>query len=115
MDSEEFVDLIRLYVADVAVKNVIKRLERPPGRSKPKKTMDRSNWYASLDANDKEFVDSLIVEAVEEAVFGFFVVLDGDKVIDNDGGRFELTYISDRRVLLNDVEKICLHDIFNAK
>ncbi|BBE72758.1 hypothetical protein [Oharaeibacter diazotrophicus] len=48
-------------------------------------------------------------------MFGFFVVLDGDKVIDNDGGRFELTYISDRRVLLNDVEKICLHDIFNAK
>lgn len=107
-------DLIRLYVADVAVKNVMERLERPTWRSKAKKQMDRSNRSKSLDASDRKFADSLVVEAVEEAVFGFFVVLDGDRVVDSDAGRLELTPISDRRVLLNDTDTIRLHDISNA-
>jgi len=114
MDSESFIDLVKIHVADAAVLNVVARLRNPPGRGVSTEIRNRSSWYKSLDDKSRECVDSLIIESVCEALFGLFVVLDGDKVIDESGGHFELAHISGKRVILIDPENNSLHDIFRA-
>jgi hypothetical protein len=51
---------------------------------------------------------------VDETLFGLLVVLDGARTIVDDGGRFELTYVTDQRVVLNDPQAIGLHELLNA-
>lgn len=112
MNTEMFVEAIRRHVRDAAIHDTINKLRSPPGRrvSIDKKT--RSAWYGGLSEQDAAFVEGIVSDAVNEAVFGLFAVLDGSRVIDD--GRFELTHIGEQRVLLNDPEKIGLNEIFNA-
>jgi hypothetical protein len=56
-----------------------------------------------------------ISAAVPETVFGLLAVLDGARTVDDGAGRFELSYLAPgERVLLNDSQAICLHDLLNA-
>jgi len=114
MDSESFIDLIRIHVADATVLNVVERLRNPVGRKVSVEIRDRSNWYKSLDDKSRKHVDSLIAESVCDALFGLFVVLDGGRVIDESGGHFELSHTSSRRVILTDSDTNPLADIFRA-
>ncbi|MDQ3816057.1 MAG: hypothetical protein M3362_00005 [Acidobacteriota bacterium] len=57
-------------------------------------------------------------DAVHASVFGFFCVLDGVRTIEGLGekGSLELYYVSGAtRVLLNNVGKEDLHDIYNGE
>lgn len=114
MNSEEFVDAIRHHVEDAAVQDTIAALRQPPGRRVSPTERARSNWYNSLSPDQVEYVNSSIASAVHEALFGLLAVLDGARTIHDGGGRFELTHIGDRRVVLNEPNAIGLHDLLNA-
>ncbi|GLS77418.1 hypothetical protein [Oharaeibacter diazotrophicus] len=114
MDSESFVDLVKIHVADAAVLDVVERLRNPTGRKVSVEIRNRSNWYKSLDDESRDHVDSLIAESACEALFGLFVVLDGDRLIDESGGYFELAHVSGRRVILCNSDTSPLHDMFRA-
>jgi hypothetical protein len=114
MNSEDFVEALRRHVGDAAIEATIANLKKPPGRGVSPRERARSDWYNRLPAVDVEHVNGLIAEAVQHTLFGVLVVLDGARTVDDKGGRFELTYIADRRVLLNNPEEIGLHDLLNA-
>lgn len=114
MNGESFVEAIKRYVRDVAVEGEITNLRNPPGRGVSPEERARSNWYNALPAKEADHVNSVIASAVHHALFRLFVVLDGDTLIDEERGVFELTYVTDRRVLLNNPETISLHDLLNA-
>ncbi|NJS36661.1 MAG: hypothetical protein HC765_09975 [Brachymonas sp.] len=114
MNSENFIDLVKIHVKNVAIKNTIEVLKQPPGRRVPPNERTRSNWYNALAADEVEHVNSVVSTAVHEALFGLLAVLDGARTIDDVGGRFELTYVSDKRVLLNDPIEIGLIELLNA-
>jgi hypothetical protein len=116
MDSSEFIQSIKLCVRDAAVEDTIVNLKRPPGRRVMPQERERSDWSNQLSAADKGHVNSVIISAVHEALFGLFAVLDGARAIEDGAakGRFELSYVGKHRIVLNDPKSIGLHDLFNA-
>lgn len=115
MNSQDFVEGLRRHVSEAAVEDVIANLKRPPARRVAVQERARSDWYNSLSAEDSTQVNDVIRSAVHEAVFGLLAVLDGARTIDTKGGCFELTYVGDGRILLNDPRAVGLHDLLNAR
>jgi hypothetical protein len=113
MDTELFVSAIRRHVRDAAVEDLINKLKRPPGRRVPPAKKAKTDWFNALSDSDAAHVKQVVEDAVDEAIFGMFAVLDGSRTICD--GRFDLTYAGEKRVLLNDPDKIGLNEVFNAK
>lgn len=116
MDSYEFVTAIRRVVRDDTIENLVDYLEDPPGRNVPEATKNKSDWFKKLSAKDRFFVESVIQEAVSDAIFGMLAVLDGVRAIEGPGkkGNLKLIYEGDQEVLINDPKGEDLHDIFNS-
>jgi hypothetical protein len=114
MNSEDFVDALKRHVRDAAIEDAIANLKNPPGRRVPPQVRARSDWYNGLSVEDAEHVKDVIATAVHGALFGLLAVLDGARTIDDERGRFELTYVADQRVVLNDPQAVELHDLLNA-
>jgi histone H3/H4 len=112
MDTELFVTAIRRYVRDAAVEDVISKLKKPPGRRVLIERKATSDWFNALSEADASYVKQVVEDAVDEAIFGLFAVLDGSRTICE--GRFELIYVGEKQVLLNDPDKIGLNEVFNA-
>ncbi|MCA1386244.1 MULTISPECIES: hypothetical protein [Bradyrhizobium] len=114
MNSQEFVEAIKRYVKDAAIEDTIAGLKNPPGRSVPLRERACSDWYNGLRPEDADNVNRVIATSVHQALFGLLAVLDGVRTIDDEAGRFELTYVGAKRILLNDQQAIGLHDLLNA-
>lgn len=114
MNSEEFVNALKRYVRDAAIEGTIANLKQPPGRRVSSKERTRSDWYNALPAEGAMQVNSIIATAVHETLFGLLAVIDGARTIDDARGRFELSYLADQRIILNDPQAIGLHDLLNA-
>lgn len=112
MNSHDFVEALKRYVRDAAVEDTIAKLKSPPGRRVSPQERTRSDWYNGLSDEEAAHVNSVIATSGHEALFGLLAVLDGARTIDDGGGRFELAYIADRRVPLNDTQAIGLHDLW---
>lgn len=118
MNSAEFVEAVKRYVRDVAVQDVITGYLEPPGRSPSRNLVELSNWYNSLDENERGMVNRIIKESVDAGLFGFFCVLDGVRAVEEpeDRGDLRLTYINnEREILLNNSNEEYLHDLFNEE
>ena len=114
MNGPDFVEALKRHVRDSAMEDTIANLKSPPGRRVPPQERKRSDWYNGLSDEEAAHVNSVIATSVHEALFGLLAVLDGARTIDDEGGRFELTYVADKRVPLNDPQAIGLHDLLNA-
>ena len=112
MDTEEFVAAIKRHVRDAAVADTLTNLKNPPGRRISPAERARSDWFNGLSAIDAAFVERIVASSADEAIFGLFAVLDGSRVIED--GRFELAHVNEKRVVLNDPDKIGLNEVFNA-
>jgi hypothetical protein len=113
MNSRDFVEALKRHVGDAAIEGTI-AIKHVPGRGARPKERARSDWYNGLSATEADHVNDAIATAVHATLFGLLVVLDGDRLIDDKRGQFELAYVTDQRVLLNDPEEIGLHDLLNA-
>ena len=116
MNSEEFILIIRKVVRDQTIEDLIDNLKCPPGRKISVEEQTRSEWFNELPDEDRSNVEGLISDAVDEALFGFLSVLDGIRAIEHgdERGRLVLAYKNQDHELLNDPNKIGLHDLYNA-
>ncbi len=114
MNSEDFVAALKRHVRDAAIEDTIANLKQPPGRRVPPKEQIRSDWYNTLSSEDAAQVNSIIATAVHEALFGLLAIIDGVRTIGDANGRFELAYLADQRIVLNDSQAIGLHDLLNV-
>jgi hypothetical protein len=114
MDSQQFIEVIRLVVRDGAAEAVMSVLQAPPGRRPPKDMMERSKWYNSLDDGQKRILSSIVLDAANHAVFGFLCEIDGVRSIENPGekGRLELRHVKPASVLLNPPSGPMLHELW---
>ncbi|MBL4979887.1 hypothetical protein [Pseudomonas fluorescens] len=113
MNTNDFIEAIKIVVRDAAIEDSISLLESPPGRTPDKTTLDLSAFY-NRQANDgKEMIDKIIESAVDEAIFGLLCVLDGVRAIENedDKGTLDLYFTKSTSVHLNKDRD--LHDIYN--
>lgn len=118
MNSNEFVDAIKIVVRDAAVSGTLALLENPPGRRPKQDLIALSRWFCSLSEEDKNMLSNVLRLNANAAVFGFLAVLDGERIIEDSQkkGEFELIYIeNERKVRLNAPDQEMLHDIFNAE
>lgn len=119
MTPEEFVSAIRLVVAASAKRITIQNIEKPPGREPSANALALREWYRALHVPQQENVKSVIHEAVEEAVFEFFCVLDGVQVIENIGPKSDFRLMQHAPygtvTCLNPPNGEMLHDLFNAR
>jgi hypothetical protein len=117
MNNDQFITIIKKVVRDSAIQDTIANLEDPPGRGVPKTEKVRSDWFNSLTCDDRNKVESIIKDSVDEALFGLFSVIDGARSIE-DGeskGRLILTYKNQYENILNDPAAIGLHDLYNSR
>ena len=114
MNSDEFVEALNRHVRDAAIEDTIANLKNPPGRRVPPQERVRSEWYNALSAEEAKHVNDVIATGVHQAIFGLLAVLDRVRTIDREGGRFELIYVADERVVLNDPQAIGLLELLNA-
>jgi hypothetical protein len=114
VNSEQFVDRIRIVVRDGAVSEALGVLNSPPGRRPSEELQERSIWYNSLDNDQKRIVSSVVLDAVNRAIFGFLCVIDGVRAIENDEekGTLELRYVKSDSVLLNPPDGEMLHELW---
>ena len=116
MNSEQFIAIIEKVVRENAIENTIENVEDPPGRGVSKAEQARSDWFNGLNDGDRSRVESIVKDAVDEALFGFLAVIDGARAIEDgeDKGRLILIHKNAGEHILNDPEKIGLHDLYNA-
>jgi hypothetical protein len=82
MTREEAANLFLRFVIERARTGVIEGLledlnEGPPGREPSPDDIVRHRWFLSLSAENQERVSDVIREAVDSAIFGMLVILDG--------------------------------------
>jgi hypothetical protein len=114
MNSEGLVDALKRHVEDAAVQDTIAKLKKPPGRQVSPRERAQSEWYKGLSNAETEHLHGVVVAAVHEAIFGLLAVLDGARKLDDSGGRLELVYVAEQRIVLNDPETMALHEILNT-
>lgn len=114
MDTQQFVDLLRIVVRDGAASEELSVLQSPPGRQPSADLQERSRWYDSLQDDQKKILSSIILDVADRTVFGFLCVLDGVRAIEDgpDKGHLELRYVKDNSTLLNPPEGEMLHDLW---
>ena len=116
MNSEQFILIIRKVVREAAIEDTITNIEDPPGRRVSEAEQLRSDWFSGLSDQERSMVESIVTEAVDGTLFGLFSVIDGVRAIEDveNKGRLVLIYKGQNEELLNDPDKIGLHDLYNA-
>jgi hypothetical protein len=116
MTSLDFVNAIRIEVEDSTVAALTAMLQNSSEQPPAERGRPLFEWYKRLDESDLSFVQEIIRETAEQAVFSFLTMLDGMSIIENDvsKGRLELYYLKGNdRILLNDPAEEELHNVFN--
>jgi hypothetical protein len=108
MTPEEFVAVIRQAVFESAVGE---KVLLPRGRQPHEVLVRMWDWYTALSARDQGFVGHAMRIAAYGAVFGFFDVLDGSRVVDDPPhGELRLIYAgpdgSEQQLNRPDVEEL---------
>ncbi len=115
MNSEEFVQAVKKYAGESAVKSVAAELQSPHGRKPLTSLVQDSQWFLQLDETSKARVLSIATMAVDHALFGLFCIVDGVRAVESgsDKGEFIITYRKGGvPQALNDPDKVLLHEFY---
>jgi len=119
MNPEEFVSAIKLVVEKAGNSDMMSNLIEFPNNINNEKKKILSHWFNTLNAEGKEYVEQIVAESISTAIFGFFCVLDGVRVIEKgyEKGDLKLYYVKGQEsVLITDPGNSgCLHDLYNTK
>jgi len=116
MTTETFIDIVKEVVRNASVNSVETLLDHVSGRSPDTRLVALSAWHTALAEPDKQMVTQVIEQAVDDALFDFFCVLDGVRVVESDSGEFELLYRRKEKAWCSspNEEAGYLHDLYNA-
>lgn len=114
MNAPEFVEITRRFACDVAVRDTVSALERPPGRRPSLDLIRESNWFGALDEDGRAVVKDIIRRSAENAIFDLFCILDGVRAIEDtpEKGDFELRFIKNEKVDVISPSDDFLHELF---
>lgn len=112
MDREDFVKKIVDRVRESAIDAMETNLKKPSGRNPDKKLIEMSKWYNQLSHKDRDTLKNVLTDSIDEAIFGFFCVLDGVRNIGIEGSIELVLSNSDKAQIINQGD-IDLHDIYN--
>jgi hypothetical protein len=108
MNTDDFIDGVRVVVYHGSIKTTLQELDHPPGRRARRDLVELSSWYHGLSAQDKDRVKEVVQQAVYSAVFQMMAALDQVSKIDDEGTDLYLT-TGDGTVLNENYD---LHELF---
>src|SRR5688500_2507802 len=118
MNKEKFIESIIQAVRDGAISDSIENLKDPLGRHPAPQDLLNSQWFHSLNSDEKNRLKAIVSESIDSAIFGFLCVLDGVRAIEEPGQKGTLTLgyqKSGKQFILNDIHDEYLHDIYKSK
>ena len=117
MNSESFVLAVKKAVHDSAVADVVEAIMAPSGRRPPESELRLSVWYNGLSENDQRNVQAMVLHGVHAALFGFFAVLDGVRVIEDSEEKSDFAIVQRRGGVEHVITDAAmpLHDIYQAE
>jgi hypothetical protein len=118
MDSHEFIFRIREIVRDAAISDTLTVINKPPGRKPSPDLIEATNWYRTLDADQRRNLAGVIALAIDYAVFGFFASSMGFallKTIMSIITTSSYAMSGGTQRLLNSQDNEMLHDIYNER
>jgi hypothetical protein len=117
MTADEFVAAIKMTVHDAAVAAVLESVQNPSGRKPPMSLVELSSWYDGLSESDKRYVQAMVLQGVHAALFGFFAVIDGAKVVEDGSEKSEFVLVQRRGGAETQITDPAnpLHDIYQAE
>jgi hypothetical protein len=110
-------DLARLFVDHVylpAISATVGNLEAPPGRTPATDLRKASEWFASLNQQDRDMVLWVVAAAAHSATFGSLALIDGVRPSGPD--RYEVVAVDQAgaRQVINPESSSYLHEAFQA-
>jgi hypothetical protein len=114
MDDQEFLNMVKVYVQEQTVDNLIQTFTAPPGR-RPREMLTKvSEWRDHLTVDEQKLFNEVVEESVRATLFSLFAVVDGARVVDNGIAKFIIATQSfqGQRVPINDTEDTDLHGYF---
>ncbi len=114
MNTESFVESVRVEVQTPAAAGCLEQYAVPAGREPSERLKRISAWYRSLSPTDRSFVAEVTHDAADAAVFGLLCVLDGVRVLEPNT-KLELWAVQGTtRTQLNGPANDLMHDLYNA-
>ena len=117
MDASQFVAAIKQAVRRSSIQGTLEITKNPPGRRRITDfERGRARWLESLGIEESEYIESILADAVDNALFGVLCVVDGVRAVESTPikGSFELWYVRGDRKLLNRPEDPYLHDLYDS-
>ncbi|CAQ83037.1 MULTISPECIES: hypothetical protein [Photorhabdus] len=114
MNSQLFVDILKLVVRDAAIEDTISILESPPGRKPQRELTELSDFYNEKSKEEKETINKIIRIVADNTLFGILCVIDGVRAIENEENKGELILTYKKESIINLNKNSNLHDIYNA-
>lgn len=117
MNSEQFVNAVKIVAQKGAANGVIGAIKSPPGRKPDANLAELSEWYNRLSDLEKQKVAAVVNVVADQAVYNVLLILDGVLAIEPAGqkGKLELIYDNGlKRELLNDMDRTSLSSLFKS-
>ncbi|HYB89133.1 MAG TPA: hypothetical protein VEC76_19965 [Streptosporangiaceae bacterium] len=83
MNTDQFIEGVRVAVYHAAIRGVLKDLAESAGKPPWRDLPELSRWFEGLPAGDKEKVAGIVRHAAYAAVFTMMAALDGVSAIDD--------------------------------
>jgi hypothetical protein len=115
MNQEEFVEALKRS-RDLDVRGIEKFLTKPAGRNPAKRSVEMSEFYNSLNDEQKKTMREIIKDSINSGLWTFLTILDHVSFIEGAGEKttWELYAIKDgERTLINDPDQEELHVLFS--
>ena len=117
MNTEQFINGIKISLKDNKKERFLNHFENLPGRNPHKKDILISEGIKKLDTESRKLLGNVIDEAIDSTIFSFLCILDHVRTIEDseDKTTFELYAVKNgERVLINDPNKEELHNLYNS-
>lgn len=115
MNKQEFIAGVKSN-RDSDAKSIELNLIKPPGRNPSKRDIKMSEFYNSLNEDQKNTVMEIVKDSVDAGIWSFLTLLDNVGFIDDaeNPPEFELYAIKDGEcTLINDPDQEELHVLFS--
>lgn len=118
MSPEEFVNALRKYAGESAVRSEKETLiDGPTGRRPPRTLLQDSHWFRNLAPVDRSRVLNVARRVMDTTLFGVFCILDGVRQVEDveSRGEFNLKYVRGNEEIDLRPEHLLLHELYRER
>lgn len=111
---ERFINRIYQQISVEGIDSIVSILTEPPGRNPKQELKELSEYFNNKSEDEREIIRKIIALSINAAVFDMLCIFDKVNKLDEHIDDIKLSASSNNQeILLNDLNKQDLHDLFN--